>query len=319
MMKVKFNKFERIAGLFVLVAFMGVGLTALSVAIKQGWFSTKVYFYTTFENADGLRQGTIVQMAGLRAGAVEDVELQGNNNIAVKFYILGKFKDRLREDSQVQLIRPFIIGERVLDVSVGSDEMPLMAERGYVKSIEAVDLMSLMSGRNLHGYLNRLSGILANVGILMEAFAEKSRAESMVRVFDHLDPLVKNMNNMSLEVMKLTKQATHGESLQKVVGNLAITTEEMNKILPAMNQQNPELAKDISLMMKNLALVAKTLGPAMAEVETDMPGATRRLVEVLDETAVVLKAMQKSFFMRSNVQEVQREENALRRLPANNK
>ncbi|MDG0818280.1 MlaD family protein [Bdellovibrio svalbardensis] len=318
MRKVKFNKYERVAGLFVMCAIFGVAITAVSVAIKQGWFETKVYYSTVFENADGIHQGTAVQMAGLRAGAVDSVDLEANNKIRVSFYVLGKFQDRIREDSGIQLIRPFIIGERVIDVSVGSEESPVLAANSFVKSTETTDFMTLMSGKNLNAYLGKLGGILENMQILVEAFADKKRAESIVRIFDRMDPLVKNLNTMSIEVIKLSKQATHDDGVQKLVGNLAVTTNEINKILPELNEENPHLAKDLASMTENLAVMTKALGPAVKAVEPELPGASVRLVEALNETVVVLKAMQKSFFMKSNVREVQDEE-SLRRVPASHK
>lgn len=316
MMKVKFNKFERIAGLFVVLAIVGVIVTAISAAVKQGWFEPKVRFTTTFENADGIHQGTLVQMAGLRAGAVETVELESDNRIRVGFYVLGKFQNRIRENSTVQLIRPFIIGERVLELTVGNEEFEMIPDHSAVKSIETVDLMTLMSGKHLNSYLSKLGGILESVQVLVDAFADKSRAESLVRVIDRLDPLVKNLNTMSVEVIKLSKQATHDDGVQKLVGNLAVTTREINKILPELNEQNPEMAKDLAVMTQNLAVMTKALGPAVKQVEGELPGASVRLVQALDETVVVLKAMQKSFFMRSSVKEVKDEETQ-DRLPAN--
>lgn len=315
MRSVKFNKFERVAGIFVLAALFGVVVTALSVAIKQGWFETKVHFTTTFENADGLHQGTIVQMAGLRAGAVDSVELQNNNLVRVNFYVLGKFQNRIRENSTVQLVRPFIIGERVLDLSVGNESMPALAEHSEVKSQETMDLMSLMSGRNMNAYLSKLGGILESTQVLLDAFADKSRAESLVRVIDRIDPLMKNLNAMSVEVIKLSRQATNDRGVEKLVGNLAVTSAEINRILPELNQANPELARDLATMTQNLATMTRALGPAVKEIEPELPGASVRLVQALNETVVVLKAMQKSFFMKSNVREVYEEE--AQRLPAN--
>lgn len=318
MMKIKFNKFERIAGLFVVGAILGVALTALTVAIKQGWFDAKVRYTTSFESADGLHQGTLVQMSGLRVGAVEEIDLQADNKIRVTFYVLGKFQDRIREDSIVQLIRPFIIGERVIDITVGTEARPAVAANGNLQSVETMDFMTLMSGKKLNAYLGKLGGILENMQILVEAFADKSRAESMVRIFDRLDPLMKNMNNMSNEVIKLSRQATHDDGVQKLVANLAVTTGEINRILPELNKENPQMAKDLAVMTQNLAVLTRALGPAVNEVGPELPQASRRMVEALNETVVVLKAMQKSFFMKSNVNEV-REEEASQRLPANHK
>ncbi|QDK37607.1 MlaD family protein [Bdellovibrio sp. NC01] len=318
MRPLKFNKYERVAGLFVLCAIFGVALTAVSVAIKQGWFETKVYYTTVFETADGIHQGTTVQMAGLRAGAVDDVELEDNNQVRVTFYVLGKFQNRVRQDSGIQLIRPFVIGERVIDVSVGSEASPVLAANSFIKSTETTDFMTLMSGKHLNQYLGKLGGILENMQILVEAFADKKRAQSIVSIFDRMDPLIKNLNTMSVEVIKLSKQATHDDGVQKLVGNLAVTTGEINKILPELNEENPKLAKDLASMTQNLAVMTKALGPAVQAVEPQLPGASVRLVEALNETVVVLKAMQKSFFMKSNVKEVQEEEST-RRVPANSK
>ena len=315
MNKIKFNKFERVAGLFLLLAILGVVVTALSAAIKQGWFEPKVQYTTTFESADGVHQGTLVQMSGLRAGAVDSVELEANNRIRVNFHVMGKFQNRVRTDSNIQLIRPFIIGERVLDLSVGNEQFEEVQVHGHVASVESMDLMSLVSGKNMNAYLGKLGGILESAQVVMDAFADKSRAESLVRVIDRLDPLMRNLNTMSVEVIKLSKQATHDDGVQKLVGNLAVTTREINKILPELNQENPQLAKDLAVMTSNLATVTQALGPAVKAVEPELPGASVRLVQALNETVVVLKAMQKSFFMRSSVKEVREEESA-ERMPA---
>lgn len=317
-MKSKFNKFERIAGLFVLFAVAGVLLTAVSVAIKQGWFATKIHYSTMFENADGIHPGTLVQMAGLRAGAVEDVELQSDNKIKVNFYVLSKFQPRIREDSTTQLIRPFIIGDRVLEVTVGSESSPVVPPHHTLASQETMDILSLLSGKSLGTHLAKLSSTLENLASMVQALTNKDRTQSLVRIFDRLDPLMANIEVMASEMIKLSRQATHKGNLQNVISNLALTTQEINHILPELNRENPELAKDVAQMSKNLATLTKdfqVLGPALKTVGPDLPQATQRAVEALNETVIMLKAMQKSVFIRGNVQEV-REEEARARQPA---
>jgi phospholipid/cholesterol/gamma-HCH transport system substrate-binding protein len=315
MRPLKFNKFERVAGLFVLFAIGGVLVTALSVAIKQGWFESKIFYSTIFENADGIHQGTLVQMAGLKAGAVDAVELQTDNKIRVHFYLLGRFKERVHEDSVTQLIRPFVIGERVLDVGVGSEKSPLMAANSAIPSVGTVDFISLLNGKTWNNYLGRVGELLDNMKFLINSFADKGRIEGLVKTIDRVDPLIKNMNTMSVEVIKLSKQASSNNGVEKLVSNLAITTAEINKILPELNRQNPALAKDMAFMIKNVAVMMNAMGPALKSIEPELPGASLRLIEALNETVVVLKAMQKSYFMKGSVREVHEEE-ALRRAPA---
>ena len=317
-MKIKFNKFERVAGLFLLTAAIGTVVIGLSAAIKQGWFEPRVQFTTYFKNADGIHQGTVVQMSGLRAGSIESVELQSDNTVKVNFYVLGKFHDRIRQDSQVQLLRPFVIGERVMEITVGSEAKPKLASHSILYSVETMDLMSLMSGRHMNSYLSKVGDILESMQVLMEAFSDKSRAKSLVRVFDRMDPLVKNLSTMSQEVITLSRQATQNDGVKNLVLNLTDTTKEINKILPELNRQNPELAQDLGIMLKDLSKVTQALTPAVQAIQPELPDASRRLVEALSETVIVLKAMQKSFLMESNVQEVRTEE-ALKRMPAQSK
>ncbi len=317
MMKIKFNQFERVAGLFILAAIGGTILTAASVAVKQGWFEKKIYFSSIFENADGVHQGTVVQMAGLKAGAVEKVELLALNKIKVDYYVLGKFQLRIKSDSQAQLLRPFIIGERVLDISVGSENGQSLVDGSQIDSIEALDLMTLLSGKKLNVAMQEIGGLVENMRVMIDAFAKKDRAEAVVRMFDRTEKLMKGMDVMVYEVIKLSQQVTKDEQIPVVLNQLATTLGEVNKILPEMNQADPEIGKTVSSMLSNvnkLSLDLQVLGPALQASGPELPGATKRAIEALNETVIMLKAMQKSIFIRGSVEEVREEES--RRDPA---
>tara|TARA_B110001454_G_C12723072_1_gene435692 strand:- start:7423 stop:8415 length:993 start_codon:yes stop_codon:yes gene_type:complete len=310
-MKVKFNKFERVAGLFVLFAIVGCFVMAVSVAIKQGWFEKKIKFESVFVSADGVHPGTTVLIAGLRAGGVEDVELLGNNKIRVTYYVLGKFHERIREDSKAQLVRPFVIGDRVLEISVGSAELKIAQEGGVIESEETLDLMTLLSGKRLGTSLEKISEMLSNLQFLLEAFLDRDRTKSMLSIFDKLDPLMGNMNEMSEEVIKLSRQMTYKENLKKTISQTAVLTKELNVILPELNRQNPELAKNLAQLTSSLSQMTedfKSVTTMLKNYGPEVPTVAKRALEALDEATILMKAMQKNFFLRSNVQEVTKEE-----------
>jgi phospholipid/cholesterol/gamma-HCH transport system substrate-binding protein len=324
MMQIKFNKFERVAGLFVGGALIGFMVSLVSVAVKQGWFESKIYWTTSFVSGDGLHPGTSVQIQGLKAGRVEEVELTADNKVRVKFYVFGRFEDKIKEDSEAQLVRPFVIGERIIDISVGSPEARPLPRRAEMKSKESVDLMTLMSGKQLGSYLSNLRGLIENFQFLAQAFLDKDRTAAFVNAFDRIDPLLKNLNLMSVEVVKLAKQASHDENLKVVLKELAVTTRELNHIIPEVNRQAPNMARDMTKLVSNLTVLTeefKVIIPALAEVAPDLPKSSRRAVEALDEAVVLIKAMQKSMFVRGNADEVRREEaeaeRAKKRVPAN--
>lgn len=311
MRHIKFNKFERVAGIFVFVSIIGFLISMAGVAIKQGWFDRKVYWTTSFISGDGVHPGTVVQIQGLKAGSVESVELDKDNKVLVTFYVLGKFESKVRKDSVAQLIRPFVIGERLLDVSVGSLTAGPLPEHSFMDSAETLDLLSILSGKELGASLKAMSGMVESLKTLAEAFLDKNRTSAFINAFDRIDPLLKNLNVMSIEVIKLAKQATKDEQLGVVLKELAVTTRELNVLVPELNRQAPHLAKDITSLVKNLAVLTeefKVVLPALAEVAPDLPRASRRALEALDEAVVLIKAMEKSFFVKGNADEVREEE-----------
>lgn len=309
-MKVRFNHFERVAGLFVLVAVGGAGLSAVSVAIKQGWFETKVKYHTVFENADGVHGGTTVKMAGLNAGSVDEVELLEDNRVRVTFHVLGKFKDRIKTDSKAMLIRPFIIGDRVLEVAVGSPTALPLAENAPMPSEESVDMMTLLSGRKMTSALAEMSKLMDSLQMMATAFSDPKRIEMVIRMFDRMEPLLENMNTMSREVTELSKQLNDDQVLRAVMKDARTLLVEMNRILPAVNEHSPEFGRDMAILMKSMGRVSQELEVAFVEVSPEVPGTAKRMVELMHEATVLIKAMQKSMFVRGSVEEVRAEESS---------
>jgi phospholipid/cholesterol/gamma-HCH transport system substrate-binding protein len=309
-MKVRFNHFERVAGLFVLIAVGGAGLSAVSVAIKQGWFETKVKYHTVFENADGVHGGTTVKMAGLNAGSVDEVELLEDNRVRVTFHVLGKFKDRIKTDSKAMLIRPFIIGDRVLEVAVGSPGAQPLAENMPMTSEESVDMMTLLSGRKMTSALAEMSKLMESLQMMATAFSDPKRIEMVIRMFDRMEPLLENMNTMSREVTDLSKQLNENQVLRAVMKDARTLLAEMNRILPAVNEHSPEFGRDMATLMKSMSRVSQELEVGFVEVSPEVPGTAKRMVELMHEATVLIKAMQKSMFVRGSVEEVRAEESS---------
>jgi phospholipid/cholesterol/gamma-HCH transport system substrate-binding protein len=289
-MKVRFNKFEKVVGLFVGMAILVCVVGSIGIAAKNGWFSTKVKFTTELESAYGIHSGTTVQIAGLRVGRVTDVDLESNARVLVRFEVLEKFHDKIRKDSRVHLFRPFILAEKVLEVSVGGEGEATLPAGAMVPSITSTDIMDLLSGKKMGAALASFDKLAESLKIAGEALADPKRTRALVVLFDRLTPLVENLNTMSLEISKITKSTGRevpdlGLQLGQIVKNLNVLSAEFQKLTPAIGAIAPEL-----------------------------PRTSRRAIEALDETVVLLKAMQKSFLLKGSVDEVHKEEN---RRPAN--
>lgn len=297
-MKIKFNHYERVAGLFVLVSIVAAISFTVTTAIKQGWFASKITYSTIVESADGLHIGTAVHVGGLKAGQVSEIELVSRHEVVLKLEVLDNFMTNIKEDSSVQIVRPFVLGEKVLEISVGSIEAPVAAKNTRLASASSFDLMDLFSGKKLGPIMGQFEGLISNISTLAKAFADPKRTQAFIKMFDRIDPLIVNLNKMSIEVTELTG--------------------ELNQIVPQIKSEAPEFGANIGHLVLRLDKLTKILQPTLEDVGPELPRVSRRAVEALDEMVVTLKAIQKSFLLSGKVEDV-REEEARKRKPSSDK
>lgn len=317
-MVVRLTKFERIAGVMMGGVLVGSLAITLGIALKKGWFEDWVDLRVVLNQADGLHSGTPVLLSGLRVGEVTAIDLAKDNSIEITFVVKEKFFERIRQDSVVQVVRPFIIGDKVLDLSVGSLTSQAVKQGDVLRAVETTDLMDLLSGRKLGPALDSLQGLAVNLKNLAEAFADPRRVDALVRAFDTLNPLFVKLDVMAKDISLLTRQMTQDEALKKTIEGLQVTTREINQILPAINEDSPRLGQDVAALARNLALLSeefKKIVPALQAVAPELPHASRQAVTALDEMVITLKAMQESFLLSDQAEKIRREMQSRQTVP----
>lgn len=316
-MKIKFNKFEKTAGVFVGVAILSCVVAMLGIAVKNGWLSRKVPYYIELESADGVHSGTIVQIAGLRVGSVVSVDLTGSDHVLVRFEVLERFKAKIKKDSTVQMYRPFILADKVLEISPGADAQELLPAGTKIPVVAAYDVMDFLSGKKMTTVLSSFDNLADSLRVVGTAFANKERTQRLVDMLDRLNPLVNNLNQMSLEVVKVASVANKNRRAEIIIDNLAKVSTELEAALPGITKEVPDLGVQLGQIVRNLNVLTtefQKLTPAINAIAPDLPRSSKRAVEALDEMVITLKALQKSFILRGNVNEVRDEE---KRQPAN--
>lgn len=310
MMKQDFNKYERIAGLFVLVASIGLMALTTAVIVKKGWFASKTSYHTFLQTAGGIHVGTNVNIFGLQAGWVEDVELVSAGKVKVTFEVLDKYKSYVTEDSHVQVIRPFIVGEKVIELSIGKEGQALVDAGGYVDSIIGIDVVDLLSGRLLGPLMDTLSAIASDMQIFTHALNERDVKTPLTKLLKQVEPFINNMNNMSREVATMTGALNEKQLLVKNLQTLQTVAEQLNTVMPALVEHAPEVAQRMPVLISNMTEMSSEihkLTPAMAELAPQVPRATQRAIEAVEEAVVTMKALQKSFLLKGKVKAVREE------------
>lgn len=303
------NRYERIAGVFVLLAIVITLLATAGVVYEKGWLARKTSFHTYLKTASGIHQGTQVHIFGIKAGWVDDVELISAGKVKVTIDILNKYQPYVTADSEVQVVRPFVVGQKVLELAVGKSETVLQ-EGDFIPHRSGIDVVDLLSGRLLGPLMTTLTSIADDLKLFTQAFAEKDLQAPLTRLVKEIEPLISNMNRMSREVAKTAGTLNNQDILLHNMQGVLKVTEDLNKMMPSLVENAPVLAEKLPVLINNMTELSteiNRLSPVMTEVAPQVPDVLQRTTKAIDEAVLTMKGLQKSFLLRGKMEDVRKE------------
>jgi phospholipid/cholesterol/gamma-HCH transport system substrate-binding protein len=156
-------------GIFV---FVGLAVLAFLIINSSGDFNPfekKLRLKARFAAADGLREGSSVQIAGVRIGEVDSVTLLPPDSpedakieavMAVTSELNGRpITDRIRTDSTAQLIAVSVLAnDKLINITPGSAEGQPVQEGHVLESRDAISMNQLTkTGNELLQQINKLA------------------------------------------------------------------------------------------------------------------------------------------------------------------
>lgn len=133
-------------GLFVFIALLLGMITLFQVGSQHELFKRQITYYANFKDISGLRVGATVQLAGLDVGFVDDIRFPKDiliREITVVLRVNRQFHERIREDSVATVNTLGLLGDKFIYISVGSEEFPVIPDKGYVPTKEVTSIFAL--------------------------------------------------------------------------------------------------------------------------------------------------------------------------------
>jgi len=133
-------------GLFVI---LGLALTMVGVFLigdTRGLWQSKVQYRTAFHDVAGLKPGAPVRMGGLDIGGVTSVDHSSNSGDArvfVSMSISKKEAARIRTDSVAHVVNKGLLGDKMIELTVGSPDAPPQDPMRLVTAEEPSDVLAL--------------------------------------------------------------------------------------------------------------------------------------------------------------------------------
>ncbi len=151
-------------GLVVLVAILLFVGFVLSVSQRSTLFQEHYTLRAYFTSTEGLAVGAPVRLAGLTVGNVTRISFSPNpqdRRILLTLSVERRAADRIRADSVASIGTIGLVGDKVLDITVGSFDKPSLPSDAILPSVNPIDYSVLLQkGDQVLEHVNRITASL---------------------------------------------------------------------------------------------------------------------------------------------------------------
>jgi phospholipid/cholesterol/gamma-HCH transport system substrate-binding protein len=153
----------RIGGLVLVGILLFIGFV-LSIGKRSALFEERYSLWTSFSSAEGLAVGAPVRLAGVTVGNVTRIGFGPNprdRRLAVTLTVERRVQERIRQDSVASIGTIGLVGDKVLDLTVGSYDRPVLQTGAQIAAVDPPDLFRLLQkGDTILDNVTRISASL---------------------------------------------------------------------------------------------------------------------------------------------------------------
>jgi phospholipid/cholesterol/gamma-HCH transport system substrate-binding protein len=334
-------------GIFVLGLLTLFMVFVLTIGSQSRIFERRYNLHAFFGTIEGLNVGAPVRLAGVSIGSVSAITFSkdlSSKKIRVTMSLDARLKDRIREDSIASIGTIGLVGDKVLELTVGSPDKKVLPPGAVVASIEPPDYAQLLqrgsqivdnvvkisdsmsqllgggpgttARKDLAesiGSLNRIMGEIEHGGGLLHATIYEKRSGT----------ILKDLSDAATSLKRMSQALEHGEGLlpallydpksREVLTDLKQVTRGMGELL-AKFQDKKGLAYVLfadpraDAIMADLEQTSKNLKLVSARLAKG-EGTLGALIDdptLYEDLASLLRGANRSLILRSLIQSTRR-------------
>jgi phospholipid/cholesterol/gamma-HCH transport system substrate-binding protein len=256
-------------GVFILVALTAFLGMIYALGAKSALFEAKYTIHAEFTEVGGLAEGATVRLAGVQIGRVSDVHLpsQPGGKVRVDLSIAKRYADRVRKDSVARIETQGLLGDKIVEITVGGASAPPVKPDDMIASRDPADLGQVVSEG---------AQTVKDVAALAATLRETAEGLKQSRVIEDAGVTVANVRKVTDQIARIVNEVEHGKGW----ANALIYQEPV-----ALRQLNGLIATTQQLLDR----VERGEGAVGVLTSDQSTASARRLVAAMDRLARVVQ------------------------------
>ncbi len=252
--------------------FIAVGLTLFVLAIfiigkQKNLFDPVIRISSRFENVSGLQVGSTVRFSGINVGTVDNIRIVNDSTVKVDMLIKKEVQRFIRADSEAGIGSEGLIGDKILVLSQGSPDAPIVKDGQTIPSTEPVETDQIMAG---------LQVTVDNVALAT----------------GEINEILGKVNSGKGTLGKLIEDPKMAENIDKTIVNLKNSTKGLD--------ENMKAAQENFLLRGYFKRKAKAEAKAKKEAEKQQKKQAKQAAEAAEKAAKEREKQQKEASQAQN-------------------
>jgi phospholipid/cholesterol/gamma-HCH transport system substrate-binding protein len=203
------QKFKVRLGLFISGGILLFVVAIFIIGKQQNLFNPVFKITTTFYNVSGLQVGNNIRFSGITVGTVDNIIIINDSTVRVDMLVRKNVQKFIKADSEAGIGSEGIIGDRVLNITQGSNEASVIKDGQSILSTEPVETDAIMKS---------LLGTAVNAEIITLQLAE----------------IMVNINSGEGTIGRLIQDTTIAENINKTILNLRRSSRGLDENMEAV-------------------------------------------------------------------------------------
>ena len=190
-------------GIFVLIglaAFLGM---IYALGARARLFEPRFTVAAEFTEVGGLVEGATVRLAGVQIGRVSGVRLpsQPGGKVRVDMTVAKQFGDRVRKDSVARIETQGLLGDKIIEITVGTTGAPPVSAGDVIASRDPFDLNQVMG---------ESAQVVKSIGTLADSLRETAQTLNQSRLVEEATATVRSARAVTDRVGRIVGEVEGG-------------------------------------------------------------------------------------------------------------
>lgn len=223
----------RVGGVIV-VAIAILIVAAVRLGAAANLFGDRYQLITFVPNANGLRVGGSVMIAGQLAGTVQEIEFlppdrDTTRNLRLTLEINQELQEQVRADSRAKLRTLGLLGDKVVDISPGTSAYQVLAAHDTVPSVPTADYdVVIQQASGAVGDLVQLTadlrtitgGLVRGEGTAGQLLTNRALYDELTQTLSETNQLMRGLQNPNGTLGQLVNDPTLYRNLVAVTASM---------------------------------------------------------------------------------------------------